>query len=151
MESAPFYRDGLRFSCTRCSRCCRHQPGYVFLSKDDVEQLCLEKSMSTAEVLEKFCRQVNISGFIRLSLKEKPNYDCVFWERGQCTVYDHRPLQCRNYPFWHSNLDSQESWDELQSECPGVNIGRLHTREEIEERLKKRRLSPIIEIRGADR
>ncbi|WP_455382114.1 YkgJ family cysteine cluster protein [Salinispira pacifica] len=151
MDNEPFYRNGLRFSCTRCSRCCRHQPGYVFLSEADLARLAREKSLSTDEVIDRFCRKVNISGFVRLSLKEKANYDCIFWERGQCTVYENRPLQCRNYPFWHANLDSEESWNELEKECPGVNIGRLHSREEIDARLSNRRLEPIIQIDSGGR
>ena len=39
MGARVFYSDGLRFECTRCSRCCRHTPGYVFLSENDVERL----------------------------------------------------------------------------------------------------------------
>ncbi len=34
-----FYGRGLRFECTRCSRCCRHNPGYVFLSPVDLARL----------------------------------------------------------------------------------------------------------------
>ncbi|HUX13425.1 MAG TPA: YkgJ family cysteine cluster protein [Spirochaetia bacterium] len=146
MANEPFYRDGLRFSCTRCSRCCRHQPGYVFLSEKDLLELAEEKSTSRDEVVSLYCRQVNINGFFRLSLKEKANFDCVFWERGRCTVHEHRPLQCRNYPFWHGNLESIETWNELQKECPGVNIGKLHVRNEIEEILEKRRSQPLIEV-----
>ncbi|HUX21603.1 MAG TPA: YkgJ family cysteine cluster protein, partial [Spirochaetia bacterium] len=35
----PFYQDGLRFECTRCDACCRHEPGYVFLSQTDLRRL----------------------------------------------------------------------------------------------------------------
>ena len=34
--SEPFYAEGLRFSCERCSACCRGEPGYVFLTKEDL-------------------------------------------------------------------------------------------------------------------
>ncbi len=146
MAKEPFYQNGLRFSCTRCSRCCRHQPGYVFLSEDDLDRLVRAKSTGRDQVISGYCRQVNINGFFRLSLKEKANFDCVFWERGRCTVHEHRPLQCRNYPFWHGNLESMETWNELEKECPGVNIGELHTRIEIEKMLERRRGQPLIEF-----
>ncbi|RKX73687.1 MAG: YkgJ family cysteine cluster protein, partial [Spirochaetes bacterium] len=47
-------------------------------------------------------------------------------------VYDYRPLQCRSYPFWGSNLISETAWNELEKNCPGVNKGKLHTKEQIE-------------------
>ncbi|HQO67077.1 MAG TPA: YkgJ family cysteine cluster protein, partial [Spirochaetales bacterium] len=31
-----FWHEGLRFECARCSACCRYEPGYVFLSADDL-------------------------------------------------------------------------------------------------------------------
>ena len=33
-ESAPWYRDGLRFTCTRCGNCCTGAPGYVWVDAD---------------------------------------------------------------------------------------------------------------------
>ena len=143
--STPFYEKGLQFACTRCSRCCRHQPGYVFLSETDLARLQTETGMERHEFVETYCRQVSVNGFIRLSLKEKPNFDCIFWENGGCGVYRNRPLQCRSYPFWPSNLDSQESWDELEKECPGVNIGRIHLREEIDGWVAQRRSEPLVD------
>ena len=33
MRADPFYAEGLRFACTRCSICCRGEPGYAFFLK----------------------------------------------------------------------------------------------------------------------
>jgi hypothetical protein len=103
--------------------------------------------MNRSQFLAEFCRKVNVNGLVRISLKEHANFDCVFWAKGGCSVYEHRPLQCRSYPFWPANLDSRESWDDLEKECPGVNIGKLHTREEIETWLELRRIEPHIDDR----
>jgi len=131
-----FYAGGLRFECTRCSRCCRGEPGYVFLSREDLEDLAEGLELSRSEVLARYCRTVRVGGIPRVSLRERANYDCIFWRPKGCSVYDHRPLQCRSYPFWPANLCSPEHWRELQAHCPGAGKGSLHSREEIQEWLR---------------
>lgn len=81
-----------------------------------------------------------------MSLKEKPNYDCIFWEEGHCTVYKARPLQCRNYPFWHQNLISRSIWDGIGKDCPGINNGKKHSYKEITRKLRKRKIEPFVNI-----
>ena len=49
----------------------------------------------------------------RKSLKELPDGACVFFRKGVgCTLYEHRPRQCRTWPFWDSNLKSPRAWKE---------------------------------------
>jgi Fe-S-cluster containining protein len=76
------------------------------------------------------CRRLWRDGGEILALKEKSNYDCVFWQEG-CTVYQVRPLQCRTYPFWSRILASRAAWDAEAAECPGMNHGELHSADEI--------------------
>ncbi len=131
-NSNPFYRNGLRFECTRCSRCCRFEPGYVFLSKREIVTISKFLGLEREIFLQKYCRRVWIDGGVKISLKEKENYDCIFWNNGECTIYSERPLQCRAFPFWQVFLISRESWENLQRSCPGVNRGKLYSREYIE-------------------
>ncbi|MDR2587863.1 MAG: YkgJ family cysteine cluster protein [Spirochaetales bacterium] len=139
-----FFADGLKFSCTRCSRCCRHEPGFVFLSSRDLELLARGLGVDGGEVVRLYCRDVPVDGRLRLCLTEKPNLDCVFWENGGCAVYSWRPLQCRSYPFWQSNLSSRERWESLRADCPGVDAGEMHGREEIEEWIRRREREPLV-------
>ncbi len=139
-----FYKDGLHFECRRCSNCCRYEPGFVFLSYHDLKRLEYATSLSRAECVSRYCRGIYIHGTYRLSLIEKDNYDCIFWSEEGCLVYEHRPLQCRSYPFWPEYLENRRSWNSLQSSCPGVNRGRLHSFEEIEEWLRRREEEPIV-------
>ena len=141
-----FYRDGLSFECQRCSKCCRHDPGYVFLSVKDIERLSALFGISGSDFLKKYTKTVNLGGFQRISLIEKKNNDCIFWADGGCTVYESRPLQCRTYPFWSSALGSRKDWDTLGRSCPGVDKGRLYTEAEIEERLAMRRKERLLEV-----
>ena len=133
-----FYDKGLRFECTRCSRCCRHTPGYVFLSAKDVQRFTKALRIDREEFLRIYCRRVSLGIASRISLREKPNFDCIFWENGGCSVYEARPLQCRAYPFWSANVASREAWEEQANQCPGIGRGPVHDRTEIESWLKKR-------------
>jgi Fe-S-cluster containining protein len=96
------------------------------------------------EVRERYCRVVDVSGFKRLSLKEKLNFDCIFWADGGCTIYRARPFQCRSFPFWSSNLISEEAWQSASLSCPGIGRGVLHSKREIEYWLKKHRSERLI-------
>ena len=47
--------------------------------------------------------------------------------------YPVRPLQCRTWPFWDTNLASQSAWDRAARRCHGMNHGRrTFSREEME-------------------
>lgn len=77
-------------------------------------------------------------------MKERFNrglYDCVFLtevegENGEkrrvCGVYPVRPRQCRTWPFWKENLDSDSSWIRASERCPGIGKGKKFTVAEIE-------------------
>ena len=153
----PFYAQGLRFSCARCSICCRHDAGFVFLSRKDSSLLEKTLKMDNREFVETYCRWVpSENGDDRLSLREKSNFDCVFWlrkgvessagagEEGGCSVYEARPLQCRAFPFWSSVLGSKNSWNATAAACPGMNKGTLHSGETIKKWLAMRQNEPII-------
>ena len=145
MESKVFYQDGLRFECTRCSRCCRHTPGYVFLSSSDVEILSVALGRSRQETLGAYCRPVQLGLARRISLKEKANFDCILWENGGCSVYEARPLQCRSFPFWSGCVSSLEEWENHGRQCPGIGQGALHSREEIDKWLEQRLKDGFLE------
>lgn len=145
--SKKFYSKGLQFECTQCGYCCRHEPGYVFLSVKDVENLLSYLSISQDEFIKKYCRIVDVGFFRRVSLIEKPNHDCIFWQDGMgCSVYKAHPLQCRSYPFWSAVVDSEESWQEESESCPGMNHGKLYNEEEIQDWLTKRENDPPFDI-----
>jgi Fe-S-cluster containining protein len=135
-----FYDNGLRFECQRCSACCRFEPGIVRIHDEDEKALMEFLKLEKKEFEERYCRP----GFARdggpeLWLKEKPNYDCIFWdaeacEGGGCIVYPVRPKQCVTWPFWAYNISSRAAWQDAARDCPGIDKGRLWTKEEIEQR-----------------
>ncbi|MDR2600984.1 MAG: YkgJ family cysteine cluster protein [Spirochaetaceae bacterium] len=123
-DKPPWYRDGIFFSCSKCSSCCRGESGYVFLSREDAQRLGDSCDLKLEEFIQTYCRWVDDGAEKLLSLKEKSSYDCIFWKNG-CSVYKNRPLQCRTYPFWPSMLESKEIWAETSSSCPGVKSKKL--------------------------
>lgn len=142
--SKPFYAAGLRFSCQRCSSCCRFDPGYVNLSEKDVASLMDWSGLDRPSFIARYCRWVQKSdGFEYLCLLEKPGYDCILWDNG-CIAYMARPFQCSSYPFWPSLLSDEDWWEANGRDCPGVNQGTLHGREEIEAYLTRRKAEPYI-------
>jgi len=146
-----FYKDGLKFSCKRCSTCCRVTSGYVYLSQKDISNLVLALNVDRNSFLQIYCRWViNWKGEEVLSLKEKSNKDCILWDNG-CTVYSSRPLQCLAFPFWDSIIASEHNWEIAAGECPGMNTGELHLKMEIEKFIKLRECEPIINrVIGSD-
>jgi len=148
MTDTPFFAAGLKFSCKRCSACCRYEAGFVYLSDKDMEKLTSELEIDNANFIKSFCRWVtDWQGKEVLSLREKKNKDCIFWD-ACCKVYKARPLQCRTFPFWESIVSSAQSWEIAASGCPGMNTGELHTAEAINGFLKARSAQPIISRRG---
>jgi len=150
MEKALFYADGLKFSCKRCSSCCRYDSGFVYLSEGDIKNLLSALKMDRNNFLKTYCRWVtNWKGDEVLSLKEKSNKDCILWNDG-CTVYTGRPLQCITFPFWESIVSSVEAWEIAAVSCPGINNGQLHSQKAIGRDIELRASEPIINRTGGD-
>jgi Fe-S-cluster containining protein len=127
----PIYAKGLQFECLNCGRCCTGFPGYVYLSEHDIARASEFLRMQDGEFIERHTRIVNVFHERRLSLTERKNFDCVFWNEG-CTIYPARPYQCRTFPFWKRHMISRREWEKTASICRGVNRGRVYSSEEIE-------------------
>jgi len=130
MSDLPWYKAGLRFSCTQCGNCCTGAPGYVWVNNEEIAALATALGLDVEEFENKYVRRVGA----RKSLTELSNGDCVFFdgESRKCTVYEARPRQCRTWPFWDSNLKTPEEWEHTCSVCPGSGRGRLYQLHEIE-------------------
>jgi len=138
MSREKWYRAGLAFECTQCGNCCTGPPGYVWVSKKEIRAIAQSLGRSDDWLPKSQLRRVRF----RYSLTEHRNGDCVFLERNGedvgCSIYAVRPLQCRTWPFWTTNLTSADAWNRSNRTCPGINRGKLHDFETIEEvRTKK--------------
>lgn len=131
-QNENWFADGLRFGCRQCGRCCTGEPGYVWVTNEEIARLAKAVHLPQSLFEERFVRLVRGK---KKSLIELPGGDCVLFDpqkRG-CRVYDVRPVQCRTWPFWDQNIDTPNSWKKTARFCRGCNNpdGRLYTAEEI--------------------
>ena len=133
MGDQPWYKNGLRFRCTQCGDCCTGASGFVWVNKEEIANLAAKLEMDIGKFEEQYIRLVGI----RKSLVELSNGDCIFFDNGtrKCQVYEVRPRQCRTWPFWESNVRTQEAWEETCQVCPGSGHGRLHRLDAINQQL----------------
>jgi uncharacterized protein len=131
-ESEPWYADGLRFKCTMCGHCCTGAPGFVWVSDEEIAAMAAFLHIPVEQMIGLHTRVE----YQRRSLREKPNGDCVFYDKAVgCTIYEVRPAQCRTWPFWESNLKTPRDWQHTCSVCPGSGRGDLIPVEEITRRM----------------
>jgi Fe-S-cluster containining protein len=132
-----WYKDGLRFRCTRCGNCCTGPAGYVWVNDEEIRAIAEFRGEEVEQMKGLYTRRAHRG----LSLREKLNGDCIFYdaEKG-CTIYPVRPRQCRTWPFWESNIVTEEAWQRTCEICPGSGKGDLISEEEITRRMRVIRL-----------
>jgi Fe-S-cluster containining protein len=104
------------------------------VSEEEIATLAATLGLDEAAFRQRYTRRLRDGD---ISLIEKDNYDCIFYDRKRgCVVYAHRPRQCRTWPFWRSSVHSPETWAEEAKSCPGLNLGSLHSAEEVAEMIQ---------------
>lgn len=130
----------MHFACQQCGSCCSGpDEGVIWISRPEINMLAEHLGLSTSELRKKHLKRI---GF-RFSIKENPcSKDCVFLVSTNgsrdCAIYNFRPMQCRNWPFWPANLQSPDDWNTAAKKCPGINKGRLYSFDEIR-KIKKQK------------
>ena len=103
------------------------------MAKQEIELIADFLKISLGQVRQKYLKR---SGLRSTIIEQPVTKDCIFLQKidGQkgCVIYPVRPSQCRNWPFWSSNLVSSKSWNETAAKCGGVNRGKYYSFEEIE-------------------
>ena len=128
-----WYKDGLRFQCTRCGHCCTGEPGFVWVTDEELAAIAVFRGETLEETKALYTRWTTRGQ----TLREKLNGDCIFYDKNAgCTVYPVRPPQCRTWPFWDSNVATPQAWKDTCEVCPGSGHGELIPAEEITRRLK---------------
>jgi Fe-S-cluster containining protein len=121
-----FFDQGLRFACTQCGGCCTGDPGTVYVSAAEVARISGFLKMARSAFIHRYLYPFRDS----YSIGEDDDGRCLFYADG-CRIYAVRPLQCRAFPFWFSNLRSESAWKRLEKQCPGMGKGPLHTKDAI--------------------
>ncbi len=129
MDHDVWYRNGLRFTCLRCGKCCRDEGEYteVYLEREDIQEMAAFLDLYPHEFYAKYVKRSD--GFDVLRSRRGA---CIMLRGTKCRVYPARPRQCRTWPFWPENLRRHVWYGEVRKRCPGVGTGRRYSVEEIE-------------------
>jgi hypothetical protein len=106
-------------ACATCAgRCCTGESGYIYVTKNEIENIARLLEMDIHDFRVKYLFQ---KGY-KFSIKEQKyndSYECVFYDRetNGCRIYMARPNQCKTFPFWDY---FKTRVDELKEECPGI-------------------------------
>ncbi len=106
-----------RIDCTTCGNCCRVV--VPTLSEKDVERLARHLGMTNAHFVSKYLQRAERTEDHPWIMRERP---CPFLKGNLCSVREHRPANCRDYPY----LDKPDftfrtlSMIGRLSECPAV-------------------------------
>jgi len=104
------------------------------VTKPEIEIIADFLKLTVGRLRQEYLRRVGLRTTI---IEHQTTKDCIFLQNcaGQrrCAIYSVRPSQCRSWPFWPSNLSSANAWNEAAQKCPGINCGRYHSFEEIEQ------------------
>lgn len=77
--------------CTQCGNCCRElEPG---ISAEEAGRMATLKRMATEAFTREFTRQEPGTGLLFMS-----HLPCIFFDGHLCTIYEDRPLSCRDFP-----------------------------------------------------
>ncbi len=135
VNSMPWYVGGLHFECMQCGRCCSGPAeGYIWVAKPEVRLIADFLKKTTGQLRQKCLKRVGLRTTL---IEQSGTKDCTFLQKGdggekRCSIYPVRPSQCRIWPFWPSNLASQNAWNEAAQRCPGINRERYYSLEKIE-------------------
>lgn len=131
MKNSSFYENGLKFECQGSGKCCTShgEYGFVFLTLEDRQRMARHLQITTLQFTRRYCTRTQ--GYFHL--RENPaNPDCMFLKSKRCSIYAARPTQCRTWPFWPEVLNAKTWSKEVESFCPGVGKGKLHSSATIE-------------------
>lgn len=89
------------------------------LNEDEVTRLACHLGMSNSEFASRHLKPAEIGEEAPWVMRQRP---CPFLRDNRCTVYEHRPANCRDYPY----LDKPDFTSRTLamigrlSECPAV-------------------------------
>ncbi len=110
-----------RFECQKgCTNCCEVE-GYVYLTEDDLRNAARHRGMT----VRAFEKQYVYRTRHLLRLRKPRASQCHFLIEGGCQLHPDKPTQCRLFPYWPENVETQKGWQRTAKHCPGIGKGPL--------------------------
>ena len=134
-----------QFECVKCVNCCTDKTkGYVYLEINEIFKISKHLGISIDELLDKYIEYreeiIDLDDgefkFNVFSITQK-NGSCIFLRGGNCNIYEFRPFQCRQYPFWNDIFNNKDNFKKYKVRCNGFGKGRKYTEDEIKNKLNK--------------
>jgi Fe-S-cluster containining protein len=121
---------GVRFACVRgCTLCCR-QPGYVYLTEQDLLRAAARLGLTPQAFESRYVYRTAHT----LRLRKPRGASCYFLSENGCLLHPDKPTQCRLYPFWPELVEDPRAWKTEANFCPGIGRGRWISPETIRRR-----------------
>mgnify|MGYP001057397522 FL=1 len=125
----------VRFACVRgCTLCCR-QPGYVYLTEDDLRRAAARLGLTPRDFERRYVYRTARS----LRLRKPRGSSCYFLNATGCLLHPDKPTQCRMYPFWPELVEDACAWKREADFCPGIGRGPLLSAQAIRRRAARMR------------
>lgn len=80
--------------CTACGNCCKEL--MINLEEDDVARLCAGTGKTKTDFIKDYVEQSAAGSMMVMN-----TIPCKFLADKKCTIYAHRPQECRNFPGLH--------------------------------------------------
>jgi len=105
-------------ACATCRGTCCRWGGYVWITEEEMIDIAQFMGMELGVFADTYVR----AAYGKLSLQDRlidgEQICCMFDPYdNKCTIYEHRPSQCRTFPFWKQY---RESYIDLPDYCPGI-------------------------------
>jgi Fe-S-cluster containining protein len=113
-------RENIEFTCEKCGDCCRAE-GYVYLKTGEIERIASFLNKPAKEFKKEFTEWLLWRGRVI----KQDDEGCVLLVDGRCAVYEARPSQCSEFPFWKHVLNDTKWWEYFKTYCPGVRKARV--------------------------
>jgi Fe-S-cluster containining protein len=126
------YPANVSFECNGCGLCCgdtKEKTRHILMLASEANSI----SKQTCLPIEKFAQAAEKAPYV-YEMKKPTGGKCFFLNNNQCTIYPHRPLICRFYPF-ELKFDTEKGHHifSFTLECPTIGKGKTLSRVYFEE------------------
>jgi hypothetical protein len=112
-----------RFRCRRSGRCCQVKGGVAWVSEAEQHVIAEHMQVDLDTFRSERVRELTdpASGKWRQALLDRKDGACVLLDgANECSVYEARPAQCRDFPFWDSVTGDPKGFERAKTVCPGI-------------------------------